>query len=159
LHYHLNIFITLETSNLECDMDMVGKIPVDQSFSVRLAEACEKHAKCPSGHGRLAWIRREFNEQTGDTVTLETVRKWMSGESWPRRSKMDQLAEILGVTRIWLESGHEAQARNGAAVLASTIPIIVRPGATVEISGLPHDLTFSEAKRVANIIMAHAIVE
>lgn len=37
------------------------------------------------------------------------------------------------------------------------LPIALRPDLTVQIAGLPFDLTTAEAKKIANIILAHAI--
>lgn len=40
---------------------------------------------------------------------------------------------------------------------ANILPVALRPNLTVQIAGLPFDLTPGEAKKLANIILAHAI--
>jgi hypothetical protein len=42
---------------------------------------------------------------------------------------------------------------------AHVLPIALRPNLTVQIAGLPFDLTRPEAQKLANIILAHAIPE
>jgi hypothetical protein len=37
------------------------------------------------------------------------------------------------------------------------LPIALRPDLTIQIAGLPFDLTIAEAKKLANIILAHAL--
>lgn len=37
------------------------------------------------------------------------------------------------------------------------LPIPLRQNLTVRVFGLPYDLTAAEAKKIANIILAHAI--
>jgi hypothetical protein len=37
------------------------------------------------------------------------------------------------------------------------LPISIRADLVVKIAGLPHDLTASEAQRIANIVIAHAM--
>ena len=39
------------------------------------------------------------------------------------------------------------------------LPISIRADLVVKIAGLPHDLTASEAQRIANIVLAHALPE
>lgn len=41
----------------------------------------------------------------------------------------------------------------------SVLPIPLRAGLTVQIAGLPFDLTPSEARKIANIVLAHAVDE
>jgi hypothetical protein len=40
---------------------------------------------------------------------------------------------------------------------ANILPVPLRPELTIQIAGLPFDLTPAEAKKIANIILAHAI--
>lgn len=35
------------------------------------------------------------------------------------------------------------------------IPIVIRPNIKVHISGIPHDLTFAEAEKIARVVMAY----
>lgn len=39
------------------------------------------------------------------------------------------------------------------------LPIALRSGLTVQIAGLPFDLSKAEAQRIANIVLAHAVVD
>lgn len=95
----------------------------DRAFAERLNKACDHHPHVPPyNYGRLTWVRDHLNSDRGLSVTLETVRKWFSGESRPRVSKMAQLAELLGVDEAWLSLGltpeatpAERDARNAAA--------------------------------------------
>lgn len=65
--------------------------------------------------------------------------------------------------------GREASANAGESTVAAAptqlravpavqvLPVAIRPDLVVQIAGLPHDLSQSEAQRLANIIMAHAL--
>jgi hypothetical protein len=37
------------------------------------------------------------------------------------------------------------------------LPIQIRPGLTVQIAGIPHDLTREEAEKIARVVMAMAM--
>jgi transcriptional regulator with XRE-family HTH domain len=138
-----------------------------REFSMRLNEAADKSLACPVMHkGRLVWVRDQFNQQTGEKITLESVRKWFSGEAWPRRAKITPLAEILNVDPVWLATGSgvpntsapnlptdENHARSATPILH--VPI--RQNCVIEICGLPIDLNFSEAQKLSKIILAHAV--
>ncbi|MBK5927169.1 helix-turn-helix domain-containing protein [Rhodobaculum claviforme] len=58
----------------------------------------------PIHFGRLGWFTKQL-EDRGKTVTQETVRKWFSGESYPRKATMTLLASVLGVDEAWLAVG------------------------------------------------------
>lgn len=78
------------------------------AFKARLLEACDS-AGVPDLHqGRLRWIRDEMGRRFNEPVTLEGVRKWLSGEAFPRHGKLTMLASILGVEPGWLSSGSPA---------------------------------------------------
>ncbi len=138
-------------------------------FGERLNIACDLHPECPElNKGRLVWIKDQFNRDNLQTISLETVRKWVSGEVWPRRSKLDRLAQILLVDVVWLETGFaiepSANVEDGPSTKTGDIlqkePVVeiqIRTDKTVSISGIPLDLTASEARRIANVIIAHAI--
>lgn len=42
---------------------------------------------------------------------------------------------------------------------SSIVPIPIRPNLTVHVQGLPFDLTSAEAKKIANVVLAMAVVE
>lgn len=74
-------------------------------FGLRMLQACENNSSVPPlHHGRLGWFVKEF-ANCGTTVTRETVRKWFSGESYPRKKAMTTLSSILDVDEAWLAVG------------------------------------------------------
>ncbi len=80
------------------------------AFKTRLLDACDG-AGVPGLHqGRLRWIRDEMGRRFNEPVTVEGVRKWLSGEAFPRPGKLTMLAAILGVDPGWLSSGSRAVA-------------------------------------------------
>jgi transcriptional regulator with XRE-family HTH domain len=138
-----------------------------QNFRARLLEACERHSGCPDlHHGRQVWLRRELAKR-GVIVSVETVRKWLAGESQPRETRAKALADVLEVDFGWLIVGFSmslsdnpyGEDRRLNTDDELTLPIPLRPGAVVKITGLPYNLTKSEAQKIANIVIAHAMVE
>jgi len=87
-------------------VQMVGPRPGtrERAFAKRLEQALNDHPRCPEGYGRNTWLMRELTHENV-TVSLETVRKWLSGETMPRRAKMTALAKILHVDETWLAMG------------------------------------------------------
>jgi len=78
----------------------------DADFAARLGKACDLQAECPPLHrGRLVWIRQKLEADFNENVSLETVRKWLSGEAKPRPEKTKMLAALLGVDLAWLQIG------------------------------------------------------
>ena len=148
-------------------------------FGVRFRRACDESPNCPPKHdGRYVWIVGEYLHSQGDKISNETCRKWHEGEVQPRRNKIPALAKILGVNPVWLETG--AGSPKGYEIPDSqfvapriptykfltgdknqrqSVPIAIRPNVTIEITNLPLDLSHSEAKRVANIVLAYAVGE
>ena len=86
-----------------------NKKPIkDEEFSKRLQLAADNHPDCPPlHHGRLTWVVRGFKREFKITITTETVRKWMEGETRPRPKNMALLAQLLQVEHGWLAVGHE----------------------------------------------------
>ena len=68
----------------------------------------------------------------------------------PRTESASSSRDIMSVA-----AGPSTPLRPIAA--AQVLPITVRPDLVVQVAGLPHDLTKSEAQRIANIILAHAV--
>lgn len=90
----------------------VGAVIRHPDFARRLAQACDAYHFCPPLHsGRLTWINDRFADR-GHPVTVETVRKWVSGENRPRPDKMAVLAAILEADEAWLSLGF-AEAKSG----------------------------------------------
>lgn len=84
------------------------KVIRDLAFARRLEQACDANFHCPEvNKGRLTWIRNEMAKKIGRTFPLQTVSRWISGESKPRHEKMKMLADILGVDSHWLYFGVE----------------------------------------------------
>lgn len=78
----------------------------DKEFAKRLNEACNNNSHVPPyNFGRLTWIRKNMLEYQQEKISTETVRKWLSGESRPRPTKMKKLADLLQVEESWLSLG------------------------------------------------------
>lgn len=74
-----------------------------QGFSKRLTD-CLKRAHS-SGEGPAA-IAREFNlRYEGTPVSVQAVRKWMTGQALPSQDKIRALALWLEVSPQWLRYG------------------------------------------------------
>lgn len=134
------------------------------NFARRLNQACDRSPECPPLHGgRLGWLQQMLARE-GIRVSVESVRKWLAGEGRPKQDKSEKLAEILEVDAVWLYMGG-SKARSeeslGNAELsghpAPTLPIAIRQNHVVSVINLPLDLTRSEATKIANIILAHAV--
>jgi len=85
-------------------------------FAERLNQACDL-AGIPSGRGRRADLARMFN------VSGESARKWLSGESIPKSSRVVQIALRLGVNGEWLLTGRgEMRQAESASPTPNTEP-------------------------------------
>lgn len=141
-------------------------------FSRRFRLACDESAHVPPKHdGRYVYIIAEYERRTQETFAAESVRKWHEGLAMPRPAKIAILAEILGCNAVWLQTGHgdRHEPLPTRSPLISTsladistnsfettiVPIPLRPGLTIEVHDLPNDLTQSEAKKIANVILAY----
>lgn len=82
----------------------------DHGFAKRLVHACDQNTAVPPyNYGRLTWIKEKLEEHYGLSTSVETVRKWMSGEARPRPDKMKLLAELIQVDEAWLSLGKEPE--------------------------------------------------
>ena len=101
----------------------------DPGFAHRFNQACDAHRECPAlHHGRLAWVRDEFENRFKEKVSIETVRKWSIGETKPYAGRMELLAQLLEVPVEWLHLGaehgvsaRERKARNAMASGAANL--------------------------------------
>lgn len=85
---------------------LTKKVIRDAAFARRLELACDGAPLCPPLHkGRLTWIKNELFSKFSETASVETVRKWLSGETKPRPDKTAMLAELLMVDVSWLQLG------------------------------------------------------
>jgi len=74
-----------------------------QGFSRRLGESLRRARAHTGGAAALA---REFNlRYDGTPVTVQAVRKWVSGKSLPSQDKIRALALWLEVSPQWLRYG------------------------------------------------------
>lgn len=61
---------------------MVGVRPGtrERAFAKRLNQALDMHPRSPAGYGRNSWLMRELTHANVE-VSLETIRKWLAGET------------------------------------------------------------------------------
>lgn len=97
----------------------------EKAFARRLDKALSAHPRSPAAYGRNTWLLRELSHQNVN-VSNETIRKWLAGESMPRRDKMAALAKTLRVDETWLAMG--VQPVSGLA----TETVIDKAGALAE---------------------------
>lgn len=79
-------------------------ISINRAFAKRLGQALTMHPASPAGYGRNTWLKRALDDK-GLSVSNETIRKWLAGETIPRRGKMSVIAETLRVDTSWLAMG------------------------------------------------------
>jgi len=99
------------------------KIIRDKAFGQRLELAGDGNPMVPPyNRGRLTWVKNQMMERFGESVSVETVRKWFGGEVKPRPDKLKLLAELFEVDEGWLSLGiapdlepREQRARNAMA--------------------------------------------
>lgn len=86
-------------------MPATSKRYVDKAFGRRLTEASDNSRDIPEfNKGRYVWIRDQMG-RLGQPVTVESIRKWYSGEARPRPEKMKALARVIRVDEGWLSLG------------------------------------------------------
>lgn len=78
-------------------------------FATRLQQACSQaNPPIPSGRGQRAELCRRVKAK-GLTVSGESVRKWLSGESIPSMDNLRYIARALDVEAEWLLTGSTSQ--------------------------------------------------
>lgn len=83
---------------------------VAEEFSRRLQQALDSHPHAPAGqYGRLTWLQRELEKQSGTKVSVNTVHKWYHGTSLPRPDNIRAIARVLKVDEVWLTLGRSPQ--------------------------------------------------
>jgi transcriptional regulator with XRE-family HTH domain len=96
-----------------------------QGFSRRLRD-CLKRVR-PAAEGPAA-LAREFNlRYEGTPVTVQAVRKWVSGQALPSQDKIRALALWLEVSPQWLRYG-EGEALPGRALRQDSAGYRAEPG-------------------------------
>jgi transcriptional regulator with XRE-family HTH domain len=107
-----------------------GRVIRDAAFAERLATASDGHPHIPTmNRGRLTWIQTQFAERFQIKISVESVRKWFSGEARPTPTKMNLLAQLLEVDEAWLSLGitpdmnpNEKKVRN--AVVSGAVNLV-----------------------------------
>lgn len=88
-----------------------------QSFSRRLRDSLKRVHGSAAGPAATA---REFNlRYDGTPVSVQAVRKWISGEALPSQDKIRALALWLDVSPHWLRYG-DSDATSGRALRQET---------------------------------------
>jgi hypothetical protein len=107
----------------------------------------------------------------GEDVSSTAVSNWFAGSTQARPALVDKLAQILEADPAWLATGagrgpqQERSSGKSAdnvakspAVETVDIPVPIRPGVVVRLTGIPNDLTSSEARKLANVVLALASI-
>ena len=86
------------------------KLIRDEAFAKRLTQICDDSPVVPEyNYGRLTWIKDQFQKRFNEKVSVETVRKWFSGEVKPRPEKVSLLATLLQTQEAWLSLGKDGE--------------------------------------------------
>jgi hypothetical protein len=76
-----------------------------EEFSKRLRTSLKNVGIDPN---RPTQLQRAFCAmQSGSSLAISTVSKWLSGETLPANGNMEVVARICNVSPHWLRSGHE----------------------------------------------------
>ncbi|WP_155272874.1 MULTISPECIES: hypothetical protein [Agrobacterium] len=103
---------------------------VHPEFARRLLQAADSNPQVPApNEGRLRWFVEQLDRR-GYQVSLETVRKWISGLTVPRQKMFVPLAEILKVDAGWLAAGTP-----GKQVGGQRVDILSEKGAANVVAG------------------------
>lgn len=82
---------------------------IDLAFAHRFEQGMDRAPGVPAQkHGRLTWLARQIEARYGQSITVETARKWSRGLIKPRERNMRMLAEIFSVDIEWLAFGKGA---------------------------------------------------
>lgn len=76
-----------------------------KDFRNRLHQACDDAGVPSPGFGRQTKLAADLK------VSQEASRKWLNGESIPRKKKLEELAKYLGVDSYWLAFGEKASSK------------------------------------------------
>ena len=102
-------------------------------------------------HSRLRNSIRDFSRYVDDPISFQPKKS--SGVS--ARTKVKLLKEVPPAEAVKIKST-PASSSQDPAVHVNVLPIPLRESLTIQIIGLPFDLSPSEAKKIANIVLAHA---
>lgn len=119
-----------------------------QSFSNRLRDTLKRAQVSTRGPAAIA---REFNlRYEGTPVTVQAVRKWMTGRSLPSQDKVRALALWLDVSPQWLRFG-DADDAPARTLRQETATYRVEPA---WVSKKYDALTDAHKKIIVELIMA-----
>jgi transcriptional regulator with XRE-family HTH domain len=77
-------------------------------FAERFNHAADMNPNVPPmRQGRYVYIKDQLAKR-GQEVSVESIRKWFSGESMPHKDRVEHLAEVLKVDASWLMLGEDA---------------------------------------------------
>ncbi len=76
-------------------------------FSRRLHRALDKIGAPPRNRGRIDFLRRIYQHHSGDKLSGESLRRWLTGEAIPHTSRLEFLAPALDTSVEWLLTGRE----------------------------------------------------
>ncbi len=105
------------------------------AFGRRLSAACDDHCQVPGQHrGRLRWLVEQLAEK-GVKISVETARRWLSGEARPRSAKMGALAEIVQADVSWLALGVEPEPRGESRETLPRNPLVGIAAGLADLEG------------------------
>jgi transcriptional regulator with XRE-family HTH domain len=78
----------------------------DPLFGERFTTLCNDNPNVPPPNfGRLGWVKDQFDKRFNESISIETVRKWMCGEVKPKPERIMMLAQLLDVDEGFLAFG------------------------------------------------------
>lgn len=105
-------------------------------FAARLTHAVDMLPDGPRvRHGRLTWLKNALTERCGISVSLETVRRWASGETLPPHDRAEALASLLSVPAGWLVYGDARPEGAGRTKGSALVGARRAEGATLAAAG------------------------
>lgn len=103
-----------------------------------------------SYQSRLRSSQAEFADFCENPLSFKPKRR--SKLTPAKKAKPDGLDAESEQESVAVRQPEPVTSRSAVQIL----PITLRPDLTIQIAGLPYDLTPAEAKKIANIILAHA---
>jgi hypothetical protein len=134
----------------------------EPEFARRLNLELDNTPLCPPlHHGRLKWIRDEFERRFGISFPNGTIGKWVEGQVKPQADTMSKLAQMLEVSEAWLSLGvgdvptpRETKARS--AELGGAVHLLA--GMILLNGALPAFPTDDDARAKESFIDLYAII-
>jgi hypothetical protein len=134
----------------------------DASFGERFTALCDGNASVPPPNfGRLGWFKKQFETRYNESVSIETVRKWLAGEVKPKPERMLILAKLLDADEGWLAFGlaPEMTPREVREMIASGNGAILVVAGLIEMAGGQPAFPTQEDKRAkSDSIDLYAII-